>query len=198
MSLRPYLNENGIEIGLDEVGRGCLAGPVVTAAVILPKDFNYSIVKDSKKLSEKKRKEAYKLIVDNAISYTVSFIHPQDVDSLNILQATMKGMHECLDSMIKFNGKEFDHILVDGNYFKQYKEIPHTCIIKGDNTYYSIAAASILAKVSRDEYMIELHNEFPEYGWGSNKGYGTKYHIDMIRTYGETQYHRKSFLKNIL
>jgi ribonuclease HII len=100
--------------------------------------------------------------------------------------------------MIKFNGKEFDHILVDGNYFKPYKEIPHTCVIKGDNTYYSIAAASILAKVSRDEYMIELHNEFPEYGWGSNKGYGSVKHIEAIKNIGINEHHRTSFLKNIL
>lgn len=188
----------GVVVSLDEVGRGCLAGPVVSAAVILPKDFSSPIVKDSKKLSEKKRKEAYKLIMDNAISYTVSFIHPEDVDSLNILQATMKSMHECLDSMIKFNGKEFEHILVDGNYFNQYNDVPHTCVIKGDNTYYSIAAASILAKVSRDEYMKELHEQFPKYGWDSNKGYGTKEHIEMIKIYGDTEHHRKSFLKNIL
>ena len=184
--------------GVDEAGRGPLAGPIYAAAVILGPNFDTAGLRDSKKLSEKKRKEAYKLIVDNAISYTVSFIHPQDVDSLNILQATMKGMHECLDSMIKFNGKEFDHILVDGNYFKPYKEIPHTCIIKGDNTYYSIAAASILAKVSRDEYMIELHNEFPEYGWDSNKGYGSVKHIEAIKNIGINEHHRTSFLKNIL
>jgi ribonuclease HII len=192
MSLRPYLDANNIEVGIDEAGRGCLAGPVVSAAVILPKDFDYPIVRDSKKLSEKKRKEAYKIIIENALNYSISVILPEAIDKINILQATMLSMHNCLDYMEGFN-----HILVDGNYFNKYKDIPHTCVIKGDDTYYSIAAASILAKVSRDEYMIELHNEFPEYGWGSNKGYGTKYHIDMIRTYGETQYHRKSFLKSI-
>lgn len=189
---------SGLVASLDEAGRGCLAGPVVSAAVILPKDFDYTIVKDSKKLSEKKRKEAYKIIVDNAISYTVSFIHPEDIDELNILQATMKSMHECLDAMKTLNCKDFNHILVDGNYFNQYNDIQHTCVIKGDDTYYSIAAASILAKVSRDEYMKELHEQFPKYGWDSNKGYGTKQHIEMIKIYGDTEHHRKSFLKNIL
>ena len=194
MNLRPYLNENGIEVGLDEVGRGCLAGPVVTAAVILPKDFNYPIVKDSKKLTEKKRKEAFELIKKHAISYSISFTSPKVVDDINILQATMESMHNSLNSI----NVEFQHILVDGNYFKPYREIPHTCVIKGDNTYYSIAAASILAKVSRDEYMIELHNEFPEYGWGSNKGYGSVKHIEAIKNIGINEHHRTSFLKNIL
>jgi len=194
MNLRSYLNENGIEVGLDEVGRGCLAGPVVTAAVILPKDFNYPIVKDSKKLTEKKRKEAFELIKKHAISYSISFTSPKVVDDINILQATMESMHNSLNSI----NVEFQHILVDGNYFKPYKEIPHTCIIKGDNTYYSIAAASILAKVSRDEYMIELHNEFPEYGWDSNKGYGSVKHIEAIKNIGINEHHRTSFLKNIL
>lgn len=194
MNLRPYLNENGIEIGLDEVGRGCLAGPVVTAAVILPKDFNYPIVKDSKKLTEKKRKEAFELIKKHAISYSISFTSPKVVDDINILQATMESMHNSLNSI----NVEFQHILVDGNYFKPYREIPHTCVIKGDNTYYSIAAASILAKVSRDEYMVELHNEFPEYGWDSNKGYGSVKHIEAIKNIGINEHHRTSFLKNIL
>ena len=166
----------------------------MASAVILPKDFNFEIVMDSKKLTEKKRNEAFKLITTHAIDYSISFVSPQTIDKINILQATMEAMHNCLDDL-KTN---FNIILVDGNYFKPYKDVEHVCVTKGDDTYYSIAAASILAKVSRDEYMIELHNEFPEYGWGSNKGYGTKYHIDMIRTYGETQYHRQSFLKNIL
>lgn len=192
MSLRPFLDETKIEVGLDEAGRGCLAGPVVSAAVILPKNFDFPIVKDSKKLSEKKRKEAYKIITENALNYSVSLVLPESIDKLNILQATILSMHNCLDFLEGFN-----HILVDGNYFNKYKNIPHTCVVKGDNTYYSIAAASILAKVSRDEYMKELHKEFPSYKWDGNKGYGTKYHIDMIKIYGETQHHRKSFLKNI-
>lgn len=194
MSLKSFHDPKSIEVGLDEVGRGCLAGPVVTAAVILPKDFDYPIVKDSKKLSEKKRKEAFELIKEKALGYTISFIDPKTVDRVNILQATMLGMHECLDS-IKI---DFNHILVDGNYFNKYKEIPHTCVIKGDDTYYSIAAASILAKVSRDEYMKELHKEFPDYQWEGNKGYGSTGHIETIKKIGITEHHRKSFLKNIL
>jgi ribonuclease HII len=193
MSLRPYLDINNIEVGIDEAGRGCLAGPVVSAAVILPKDFDSPIVRDSKKLSEKKRKEAYDIIVKNALNYSISVILPEAIDKLNILQATMLSMHNCLDYMEGFN-----HILVDGNYFNKYKDIPHTCVIKGDNTYYSIAAASILAKVSRDDYMKQLHNEFPKYKWESNKGYGSEEHINMIKEIGITEHHRKSFLKNII
>lgn len=193
MSLLPFLDESKIEVGIDEAGRGCLAGPVVSAAVILPKNFNNSLIKDSKKLSEKKRKEAYKIIVENALNYSVSLVLPETIDKINILQATMLSMHNCLDTLEGFN-----HILVDGNYFNKYKDIPHTCVIKGDDTYYSIAAASILAKVSRDEYLKELHNEFPVYNWDSNKGYGTKYHTDMIKEVGHTKHHRLSFLKNTL
>lgn len=194
MSLKSYQNFKLIEASLDEVGRGCLAGPVVTAAVILPKDFDFPIVKDSKKLSEKKRKEAYGLIIEKAIDYSITFTPPQTVDKINILQATMEGMHKCLDNL----HTKFEHILVDGNYFNQYKEIPHTCVIKGDNTYYSIAAASILAKVTRDEYMKELHKQFPQYKWDGNKGYGSSEHIETIKQIGITEHHRKSFLKNIL
>jgi ribonuclease HII len=193
MSLRPYLDANNIEVGIDEAGRGCLAGPVVSAAVILPKDFDYPIVKDSKKLSEKKRKEAYDIIIKNALNYSVSLVLPEVIDKINILQATMLSMHNCLDYMEGFN-----HILVDGNYFNKYKDIPHTCVIKGDNTYYSIAAASIIAKVSRDDYMKQLHNEFPKYKWENNKGYGSEEHINMIKEIGITEHHRKSFLKNII
>ena len=194
MSLRPYLDVNNTEVGIDEAGRGCLAGPVVSAAVILPKDFDYTIVKDSKKLSEKKRKEAYKIIVDNALNYSISFVEPETIDKINILQSTMLSMHNCLDNL----NVDFNHILVDGNYFNPYKNIGHTCVVKGDNTYYSIAAASILAKVSRDEYMKNLHNEFPKYKWEGNKGYGSEEHINMIREIGITEHHRKSFLKNII
>jgi ribonuclease HII len=193
MSLLPFLNESNIEVGLDEAGRGCLAGPVVAAAVILPKHFDYSIVRDSKKLSEKKRKEAFELIKKEAVDYSISFVTPQEIDKYNILQATMLAMHNCLDML-----RDFNHILVDGNYFNEYKDIPHTCLIKGDDTYYSIAAASILAKVSRDEYMKELHTQFPKYKWEGNKGYGSADHIKMIKEIGYTEHHRMSFLKNIL
>ena len=141
MSLRPFFHENKVEVGLDEVGRGCLAGPVVTAAVILPKDFDFPIVKDSKKLSEKKRKEAFELIKEKAIDYSISFIPPQTIDKINILQATMEGMHTCLNTL----ESNFNHILVDGNYFVPYKEIPHDCVIKGD----TIRPRVILKNVGR-------------------------------------------------
>jgi ribonuclease HII len=194
MSLKSFFHLTRIEVGLDEVGRGCLAGPVVSAAVILPKDFDFPIVKDSKKLSEKKRKEAFELIKEKALAYSISFVPPQTIDKINILQATMESMHNCLDTI----GMDYEHILVDGNYFTQYKDKIHTCVIKGDNTYYSIAAASILAKVSRDEYMKELHKQFPQYKWDGNKGYGSSEHIEVIKNLGITEHHRKSFLKNIL
>lgn len=194
INLPSHLDDTKILIGLDEAGRGCLAGPVVMAGVILPKDFQSDIVKDSKKLSEKKRKEAFELIKQEAIAWSISFISPDDIDDLNILQATMKGMHQCLNEL---EGK-YNHILVDGNYFNPYKNIPYDCVIKGDNTYYSIAAASILAKVSRDEYMKKLHLSHPEYDWCSNKGYGSSSHIQKIKDIGYTEHHRKSFLKNII
>jgi ribonuclease HII len=192
--LKPYHTEGKIEAGLDEVGRGCLAGPVVASAVILPHDFDYDIVKDSKKLSEKKRKEAYELIKEHAIDYSIEFISSEYIDEHNILQSTMKAMHNSLDNLkVKPN-----HLLVDGDYFNQYNETPHTCVIKGDNTYYSIAAASILAKVTRDEYMKEQHLLHPKYSWDTNKGYGSKVHREAIIEHGITPQHRDSFLKNIL
>lgn len=181
-------------VSLDESGRGCLSGPVVASAVILPKDFESPLIKDSKKLTEKQRQKAFELIKEVAIDYSISFISPQEIDRINILQATMTAMHNCLNEI----KTPFQHILVDGNYFNEYKNFKHTCVIQGDNTYYSIAAASILAKVSRDEYMKNLHKEFPVYKWESNKGYGAKHHIDMIKVHGITEYHRKSFLKNII
>ncbi len=194
MSLLSYFDEEKMEAALDEAGRGCLAGPVVAAAVILPKDFKNDLIKDSKKLSEKQRLLAFDIIKKEALDYSVSFVTPQEIDKLNILQATMLSMHNCLD----FLKLDFKHIIVDGNYFKQYKDIEHHTVVKGDDLYYSIAAASILAKVSRDEYMKELHNNFPEYQWESNKGYGSSNHIETIKKNGITEHHRLSFLKNIL
>jgi ribonuclease HII len=192
--LLPYHTEGKTEVGLDEVGRGCLAGPVVASAVILPTDFDYDIVKDSKKLSEKKRKEAYELIKEHAIEYSVSFVDAKSIDKFNILQATMAAMHGCLDKL----ESEPNHILVDGNVFNKYRDIEHTTVVKGDGKYYSIAAASILAKVTRDEYMKEQHEKFPMYKWDSNKGYGSKVHREAIKEEGISPLHRKSFLKNIL
>lgn len=192
--LQSYHTESKIEVGLDEVGRGCLAGPVVASAVILPNDFDYDIVKDSKKLSEKKRKEAYDLIKEHAVDYSISFVDAKNIDEFNILQSTMVAMHNCLDTLsVKPN-----HILVDGNVFNEYQKIPFTCVVKGDNKFYSIAAASILAKVTRDEYMKKEHEKYPMYKWDSNKGYGSKAHCDAILEHGTTPQHRMTFLKNIL
>lgn len=192
--LESFHTEGKLEVGLDEVGRGCLAGPVVASAVILPPDFDYDIVKDSKKLSEKKRKEAYELIKEHAIEYSVSFVDAKSIDKFNILQATMAAMHGCLDKL----ESEPNHILVDGNVFNKYRDVEHTTVVKGDGKYYSIAAASILAKVTRDEYMKEQHEKFPMYKWDSNKGYGSKVHREAIKEEGISPLHRKSFLKNIL
>lgn len=179
-------------------GRGCLAGPVVTSAVILPNDFDYEIVKDSKKLSEKKRLEAFQLIKEKCIDYVIDFLDSKHVDDNNILKSTMVSMHNCVDKL-KSDGKVTpQHLLVDGNQFEPYEGIEHTCVVKGDNKYYSIAAASILAKVSRDEYMKERHKENPNYGWDTNKGYGSKQHRESILKHGVTKEHRLSFLKNIL
>ncbi len=192
--LESYHTEGKVEVGIDEVGRGCLAGPVVASAVILPSDFDYDIVKDSKKLTEKRRKEAYELIKEHAIEYSISFVDAKSIDKFNILQATMAAMHGCLDKL----ESEPNHILVDGNVFNKYRDIEHTTVVKGDSKYYSIAAASILAKVTRDEYMKEQHEKFPMYKWDSNKGYGSKVHREAIKEEGISPLHRKSFLKNIL
>ncbi len=192
--LESFHTEGKLEVGLDEVGRGCLAGPVVASAVILPSDFDYDIVKDSKKLTEKRRKEAYELIKEHAIEYSISFVDAKSIDKFNILQATMVAMHGCLDKL----ESEPNHILVDGNVFNKYRDIEHTTVVKGDSKYYSIAAASILAKVTRDEYMKEQHEKFPMYKWDSNKGYGSKVHREAIKEKGISPLHRKSFLKNIL
>ncbi|CAA0222671.1 Ribonuclease HII [Tenacibaculum maritimum] len=185
------LNYSGfsLEAGTDEAGRGCLAGPVVSAAVILPKNFYHNILNDSKQLSEKKRKELRPFIEKEAIAFAVSFIHEKEVDSLNVLQASITGMHRAISDLQI--SPEF--IIVDGNKFKPYKEIPHETIVKGDAKYLSIAAASILAKTYRDDYMEQLHEEFPQYNWKQNKGYPTKQHRNAIREFGITQYHRKTF-----
>jgi ribonuclease HII len=194
VKLKSYHTKGKLEAGVDEVGRGCLAGPVVASAVILPPDFDYDIVKDSKKLSEKKRKEAYDLIKEHALDYSIEFVGPDFIDEENILEATMYAMRKSLNKL----STRPEHILVDGNYFSGYETIPHTCVVKGDNEYYSIAAASILAKVTRDEYMKEAHKDYPNYKWDSNKGYGSKVHRDAIIEHGKTPLHRVSFLKNIL
>ena len=187
---------NIIEVGLDEVARGCMFGRVYTAAVIWPEDYeedsNY-VIKDSKKLSKKKREELYYYIINTALDWNVNYIENDEIDKINILQATMKSMHSNLDNLLI----DVDHILVDGTNFNQYSNVPYTCVPKGDNKYYSIAAASILAKVEHDWYIEKLCKEQPElndkYNLLSNMGYGTKTHMDNIKKYGSSEFHRKSF-----
>ncbi|CAL2089445.1 Ribonuclease HII [Tenacibaculum sp. 190524A05c] len=185
------LNYSGftLEAGTDEAGRGCLSGPVVAAAVILPEDFKHPFLNDSKQLSEKKRNELRIYIEENALSYGVSFIHNEEVDELNVLQASLEGMHR---SIAQLNVQP-EFIIVDGNKFKPYGETPFETIVKGDAKFMSIAAASILAKTYRDEFMAKIHEEFPVYNWKKNKGYPTKEHRAGIKSHGATKYHRKSF-----
>ena len=177
------------EAGVDEAGRRSLAGPVTAAAVILGKNFKGKNLDDSKKLSQSKRLELKKFIEKNALTYSVAFVSSYQIDKNNILNSTFEAMHKSIEGL----NIEPDFILVDGNLFKQYRGLKYKCIIKGDQKYQNIAAASILAKTYRDEYMSNLHIKFPEYNWIKNKGYGTKFHIDMITKFGKTKYHRKSF-----
>jgi ribonuclease HII len=185
------LNYSGfsLEAGTDEAGRGCLSGPVVAAAVILPKDFKHPFLNDSKQLSEKKRDLLRPIIEESALAFGVSFVWQDEVDEINVLQASITGMHRCIDAL-KIT-PEF--IIVDGNKFRNYKEIPHETIVKGDAKYLSIAAASVLAKTYRDDYMAKIHKELPMYNWAKNKGYPTKEHRNAIREFGATKYHRKTF-----
>ena len=178
-----------LEVGTDEAGRGCLAGPVVAAAVILPADFSHPFLNDSKQLSEKKRQELRLIIEENATAFAVSFVWQDEIDKINILQASITAMHRAIDAL-KIS-PEF--IIVDGNKFRKYQQIPHQTIVKGDSKYRSIAAASILAKTYRDEYMEKIHQEFPNYFWVKNKGYPTIDHRNAIREFGATIHHRKTF-----
>lgn len=178
-----------LEAGCDEAGRGCLAGPVSCAAVILPEDFHCEDLNDSKQLSEKKRETLREIIEKKALAWAVVMVSPEEIDEINILNASIKGMHRALD-LLKLDPA---HILVDGNRFKPYKQIPYTTVVKGDATYMSIAAASILAKTHRDELMRQLAEEFPGYGWEINKGYPTKAHREAIKRLGATPQHRNSF-----
>lgn len=187
-------SEDVLYASLDEVGRGCLAGPVVAAAVIWKPGPCDDMINDSKKLNKKQRLELAEYIKDNAIDYAVVFIDNSEIDRINILNATMKAMHMCLDEL----DVDFDRVLVDGNYFRQYKNKPHTTVVKGDGKYVSIAAASILAKVARDNYMIEKAREYTVYGWETNVGYGSSGHVAAIRQHGVTPLHRMSFLGKIL
>jgi len=186
--LLPYY-KGKLEAGTDEAGRGCLAGPVTAAAVILPMDFNNTVVNDSKKLTAATRNGLRPIIELESISFAIAHIDNKQIDIVNILNASFLAMHTALDALSKIP----KFILVDGNRFNPYDTIPHTCIIKGDEKYMSIAAASVLAKTYRDLYMEELHKEFPMYNWKQNKGYPTKEHRAAIEKYGITKYHRKSF-----
>ena len=178
-----------IEAGTDEAGRGCLAGPVTAAAVIFPVDFQHPSLNDSKQLNDNHRNELKEVIEQHAVCYGVSHIYPEQIDQINILNASILAMHEALKQLHTVP----EYILVDGNRFKPFGKIPHTCVIKGDSKFQHIAAASILAKTYRDLYMKQLHEEFPMYNWQRNKGYPTVEHREAIKKHGITPYHRKSF-----
>lgn len=187
--LKSFYQDQLIEAGCDEAGRGCYAGPVFAAAVILPKDFSHPFLNDSKKLSVDQRNELRPLIEQVSVSYAVAFVDNDEIDTINILKASFKAMHLAIDQL----KQQPQMLLIDGNRFTAYPEIPHQCIIQGDGEYASIAAASVLAKTYRDEYMQRLHDEFPFYHWKNNKGYGTAAHRNAISEYGLCKYHRKSF-----
>jgi len=183
------LNSNCLEAGCDEAGRGCLAGAVFAAAVILPPDFLCEELNDSKQLSEKQRDALRPIIEKEALAWAVGIVFPDEIDRINILNASFLAMHRALDQL----NIQPQHLLIDGNRFKPYKQIPYTTIVKGDGKYLAIAAASVLAKTHRDEYMLRLHEKFPSYDWNNNKGYPTKKHRKAIREFGITPYHRMSF-----
>ncbi|MDE6159206.1 MAG: ribonuclease HII [Bacteroidaceae bacterium] len=177
------------EAGLDEAGRGCLAGPVYAAAVILPPDFHDELLNDSKQLSEKKRYRLRELVEREALAWAVGVVDNQEIDRINILRASILAMHRAVDKL----SIRPEHLIVDGNRFYAYKDIPHTTVVKGDATYMSIAAASILAKTYRDDFMLEAHQQYPQYHWDKNKGYPAKVHREAIAQYGPTPLHRMSF-----
>ena len=187
--LKNHFYEGKVEAGCDEAGRGCLAGSVYAAAVILPPDYQNELLNDSKQLTERLRYELRDIIQHDAVAWAVGIVTPEEIDRINILNASILAMHRALDQLTV----RPEAIIVDGNRFKPYQKLPHTTIVKGDGKYLSIAAASVLAKTYRDDYMNELAKEFPQYDWLSNKGYPTKKHRDAIREYGITKYHRKSY-----
>lgn len=187
--LQPYLEQGRIEAGCDEAGRGCLAGPVFAAAVILPEGYCNELLNDSKKLSEHRRDELRTIVERDALAWAVGVVTAEEIDHINILNASFLAMHRAIDAL----SVRPEHLLIDGNRFKPYRDIPHTCIVKGDGKMMSIAAASILAKTHRDEFMARKHEEFPQYAWNINKGYPTKAHRAAISQYGPSPYHRKSF-----
>ena len=187
--LLPYLNENLIEAGCDEAGRGCLAGPVVAAAVILPHDFDNDLLNDSKQLTERQRYKLRPIIEEKAIAWAVAEVSNAEIDEINILNASILAMHRALDKLTV----RPQFVIVDGNKFKKYRDVLHQTIVKGDGKYMSIAAASVLAKTYRDDLMKQLHNEFPDYNWAKNKGYPTVEHRKAIERVGATKYHRMTF-----
>ena len=187
--LLPHYYSNLIEAGCDEAGRGCLAGSVYAAAVILPKDYDNPLLNDSKKLTEKRRKVLRDQIVRDAVAWAVGVVTPEEIDKINILNASFLAMHRALDQL----AVRPEAVIVDGNRFNPYHDLPYTTIVKGDGKYQSIAAASILAKTFRDEYMDSLANEYPYYDWQKNKGYPTKAHREGIRDHGPSPYHRMSY-----
>lgn len=188
-NLLPFHKANTIEAGCDEAGRGCLAGPVFAAAVILPSDFENKILNDSKMLTEKQRFELRPIIENEALAWAVEAVSNDEIDEVNILNASFLAMNRAVERL-KIKP---EHLLIDGNRFRTQSEIPYTCMIKGDGRFLSIAAASILAKTYRDDFMAKIHVEFPDYDWQKNKGYPTKKHRNAIRKFGVTKYHRKTF-----
>lgn len=187
--LLSYMEPGRLEAGCDEAGRGCLAGAVFAAAVILPPDYKHELLNDSKQLSEKQRYLLRPEIERDAIAWAVGIVTPQEIDHINILNASILAMHRAIEQLTT----QPEYLLIDGNRFKAYPQIPHSCVIKGDGKYLSIAAASVLAKTYRDDYMTDLHQQYPQYGWDGNKGYPTQQHRDAISVYGTTPYHRMSF-----
>lgn len=187
--MKLFHTSNLIEAGCDEAGRGCLAGPVFAAAVILPPSFNHPLINDSKQLSERARYELRPIIEREAVAWCVAMVSSQEIDHHNILNASILAMHRAIDGL----DVRPEHLLIDGNRFKPYPEVGHTTVVKGDSLYLPIAAASILAKTYRDDYMVQLHQQHPAYGWDVNKGYPTKAHREAIAQHGVTEHHRLSF-----
>lgn len=188
-ALAPYFYKTKIEAGCDEAGRGCLAGPVFAAAVILPIDFKHPLLNDSKQLTEAQRDVLRPIIEAEALSWSVKQVEPKMIDKINILNASIKAMHLAIDDL----STKPNHLIIDGNRFDPYSDIPHHCIIKGDAKYLSIAAASVLAKTHRDEYMLKLHEKFPHFHWHTNKGYPTLHHRKAVIEHGRTKFHRQTF-----
>ncbi len=191
--LASFFQNKYIEAGCDEAGRGCLAGPVFAAAVIFPRDFYHEELNDSKALSAKKRYALRQMIEREAIAFSVANVSVEEIDDINILNASFLAMHRALDTLTV----QAEFLLIDGNRFNPYRNIPHQCIIQGDGKYLSIAAASILAKTYRDDYMLKLAEEFPQFKWEDNKGYGTAKHRESLLAYGSCEHHRKTFIRKI-